>query len=363
MTFFIGYDYYGAGNIGDDLMMSGFLEIVSRTCRQEIRLIAVTPHDVTSQRARFPRIDWYSENETSREALMAQADAWIGVGDTPFQLSGGTWFLERLQRAVAICETAGVPMYMVGAGAESDIRTRSEAFGRVAQRMRHISTRDEASAAIIRGLIGGAEVSLSAGADLANLSLPTIYESLPFSEHAYDLGVTINTGDHFSSADARTVAGEIKARHSHASIFICNETRKWRQLDQGVFSRFFARRWWRGGSSIVLHVPDYHGDSLSELVDVYRRCRTVISSRYHGLLSAAWAGCRVVALARNSKVAQLAACMDIPCVDRPVRKDDLRAAIAEAHTVPRELLESFRAHAADSNGRVIGQAISECGTP
>ena len=62
--FLIGLDFLGAGNLGDDLMVSGFLEGIAQLgLRDKMRCLrALCSYDRSSQRHRFPQIDWRTDN-------------------------------------------------------------------------------------------------------------------------------------------------------------------------------------------------------------------------------------------------------------------------------------------------------------
>jgi len=356
MNIFIGFDYYGAGNIGDDLMMAGFLHAASRALPSEAVLTAIIPHDVESQKRRFPRISWHREEEGLREELISRSNAWIGVGDTPFQVSDGPWFLERLQRTALTCEKAGVPMFMIGTGAEREALEARDGFSAVVSRVEHITSRDKASRTVISLFAGPRDIAITPGADLANLALPGILADLPPAERTVELGVTLNARDHLTRADIRTAASVVREIPATGALFICNETRSARQYDHAIYWRHLAPRWWRK-SGVHLFLPDYRRATLAELIAPYRSCQTIVSTRYHGLLTAAWAGCRVAAIGRNSKVEQLAEEMGVPCATRPLSAADLRRTIERACTVHPERLEDMRRRAESSSQTLLEQML------
>ncbi len=58
-------------------------------------------------------------------------------------------------------------------------------------------------------------------------------------------------------------------------------------------------------SRVQVRAPDYSKATLSELAGCWGAPETVVSSRYHGALVAAWSGARVVVIERNAKLAGL----------------------------------------------------------
>ena len=64
----IGPNFFGAGNFGDDLMLAGFLE--QMPSGTSIGITAFTPHDIESQRRRFPAVAWFPDEDDAREAAL-----------------------------------------------------------------------------------------------------------------------------------------------------------------------------------------------------------------------------------------------------------------------------------------------------
>jgi hypothetical protein len=53
----IGHHFFGAGNIGDDLMIAGFLDALN-SCQRDFTLSCAIPFDTGSQGIRFPEVNW-----------------------------------------------------------------------------------------------------------------------------------------------------------------------------------------------------------------------------------------------------------------------------------------------------------------
>src|SRR5271157_1377573 len=92
------FRFWGAGNIGDDLMLRGFLTGLERFGVQyEGRLSSLCAHDIVSQRLRFPGIRWLDSKSSGQwRAELAKAAMLIGTGDTPFQVTSGNGSLNHL---------------------------------------------------------------------------------------------------------------------------------------------------------------------------------------------------------------------------------------------------------------------------
>src|ERR1700761_6297644 len=89
----LGFDFYGSGNIGDDLMLAGFLQGLSQVGSAWPALHGRSRFPLGTQQTRFPEITWVDTAAAARKPADPEA-CWAGVGDTPFQLTSGPWFLE-----------------------------------------------------------------------------------------------------------------------------------------------------------------------------------------------------------------------------------------------------------------------------
>ena len=99
---------------------------------------------------RFPRICWLPGGDAIRDGALRDADVWVALGDTPFQLDSGPWLLDHNDRDRQRCAALGKPMYLLGAGCESAAAAadpRSVALLAAAER---VWTRDALSAATLR---------------------------------------------------------------------------------------------------------------------------------------------------------------------------------------------------------------------
>ena len=159
----IGHHFFGAGNLGDDLMLAGFLAAARPAILSEMKLTCCIPHDAASQRLRFPEIEWLPYDDATRGAAIAQCDLWLGLGDTPFQVVVGSWFLDHLAQEAAACRRHGKPMFYLGVGVnEREVADEPRMRVLVGQ-AEQIWTRDEDSAAILRDLAGPGKVSGGSG--------------------------------------------------------------------------------------------------------------------------------------------------------------------------------------------------------
>jgi polysaccharide pyruvyl transferase WcaK-like protein len=307
-----GFDFYGAGNIGDDLMLAGYLEP------------SVTPDAATSgscklvstQKDRFPSVTWFPRNSpewnAERRRLISSSPIWLGVGDTPFQLSSGDWSVNHLIKETRCLEgMSDTPMLMIGVGAETAIEKAQSALQPVLDRVDYIWARDSHSAEILCK-IGLRSEKISVASDLAHISLSMIFPTPLPSTHR-DI-VAIN---YFSE---RPEASDLEAirlfslslNKTEEVVYASTEARK--KMERRTYNRIYRI----SPLSLSYHFkpsrplpafvsPDYSALTVRELISPITMADTVLSSRYHGVLAAAWAGRRVgVFGGRSSKVDELA---------------------------------------------------------
>ncbi len=80
---------------------------------------------------------------------------------------------------------------------------------------------------------------------------------------------------------------------------------------------------------------------MADLVRPFGECKTILSSRYHGLLTAAWFGCKVGAIGRSSKVVALAKLLEVPAIVPPIKTGDLERLEKMAVRVAPERLQEL----------------------
>ena len=333
----MGHDFFGAGNFGDDLMLEGFLGALVRSgMRPEI--VGCTPHDIASQRRRFPAIEWLSAADgQQREERLREADMWLGLGGTPFQLECGPWSLDHLDRERELCGRLGKPMLFLGVGCESPDAVRDPRGRRVIQAAQRIWTRDARSADVI-GSIAVAGI-VAEGADLAHIALGVAARPAP--EPAV-LGLLLGL-ERPGIVDTTAVEQEI-ARRSPARIrWLVQETRSFPCTERWNLAGLSER----AQGSVQLMPMEYATDTIDVFLANFGAPETVVSSRYHGALIAAWHGCRLGVIARTEKLHGIITDLDVPYVHRVNQPGELEALTREAVPVEHASLEVLRERAND----------------
>lgn len=307
----IGFDYWGHGNIGEDLTLRGFLDVAPKT-----DYYAYTAHNKYSQKLRFPEVEWNGDN----------GRVWVAVGDTPFQVTCGHGILQQMMHATLDYGTK----YMVNVGVESEIKSSLDIFADIAILQDKISTRDKHSADILRGLLGVDRNKVFVGSDLAHISLSKIE---PMSIKKHKMGLII-AGDTLSKSDIGAVDEYISVCPYIVS-FIAGDIRDIAKHEVRIYKQI-------KNPQCFLSVPDYETEDISDLIEPINECETILSSRYHGIMAAAWMGCKVGAIARSSKIPPLAKELSIPVCHLPLTKDKLMELGRSACTVPTKTLLRHR---------------------
>jgi hypothetical protein len=333
---FLGFNFYGAGNIGDDLMVAGFLEGLSRSDRYAFKC-CLAQDRVASQKRRFPSIHWQSAATEERSAEIQRAQLWLGIGGTPFQAAGGKWLLKSILRDYEA--NPDVPKWMFGIGCEAEVVQEHELAQAVVQQTQRIWTRDEASRSVLVDELGADPENVLVAGDLAHIALKRVFGDGPERHDTAGRVGLVVYGDRTAPLNMtaiRRFANWLSADHD--VVFLANDVRTTRAMEKGLYQRTFGGvrgifRWKPGW-----YAPEYHTADIRGLVGHFASFETVMSSRYHALVAAAWAGCRVVALSRSSKIAFLADELGIPLVSKDFDEHALRDGFTKAQPVDRSKL-------------------------
>jgi hypothetical protein len=336
----LGFDFFGAGNIGDDLMLGGFLRALQalRPGRQA-PILGTTPWDRASQASRFPEIQWLDAAAIDQSVATRSDFIWVGPGDTPFQMSVGPWILDHLQRQKTRWGRCARRV-MVNVGAESEIGGRESDFAAIAADLDRISVRDEHTRAVLVNRLGVQPERISVGADLAHIALADPVTTRPIPRRAFDLGVIL-AADTLSAGDVEAI-GRLIAERKTPVAFLTHDIRIGPGFERGVFADLTRRLGSAFRDNAVLLVPPYAEGSLADLIAPIALCEIVLTTRYHGAVVAAWTGARVAAIGRSSKVTSVAAELGIPCGQLPLNLNDLHQLLETAAAVPRAKLLALR---------------------
>lgn len=289
----IGHHFFGSGNIGDDYMLAGFLELAAATI-PGARLTCCTPFDRASQQHRLPGVTWLEYTEAARDEAIAACDAWIGVGDSPFQSEVGSWFLDHLLAERDRCRRFGKPMYFFCVGVNDFGAMENPATRAIVESAQAIWTRDVQSARLLSAIVGPDRVA--AGPDLANVF---------FARRRFGgvepgtIGFVLNFEDHSAfSPEALADVIDRQVDQSRRVRWCVQEVRTLSGSEWELLASLPAPQRQR----LDVRAPDYAAASLDDLAACWGVPEILVTSRYHGALFGAWAGSRIVVIERNAKL-------------------------------------------------------------
>jgi polysaccharide pyruvyl transferase WcaK-like protein len=343
----IGHHFYGAGNVGDDLMLAGFLGEAARHFGSDgLAITCAIPFDLDSQRRRFPQVQWLAYGDTdAREAAVAACDAWLGLGDSPFQHDQGTWFLDHLAAELAACQRHGKPMYCLGVGVESPRDVDHPTSIALIRAAGAIWTRDAHSAehfarAGARRVVAGADLS---HAYLADLPLPPVEAGVT--------GFVLNFENPRQFEHSALV--ELFGSVAPPVRWMVQEVRELPGSETETFNRMSPR----DQARLDVRVPAYAtAGSVPELLSAWGTPERLVTSRYHAAIVGCWAGARVVAIERSAKlrgIIEPAGCVWLPSL---TSAEPALRALAVAEAVPRARMHSL----AELSRRCCAEFFQEC---
>ena len=333
---YLGFDFWGHGNIGDDLMIAGFQKALSLPQKAVSEIHVASIYFIASQRLRFPDISWH---QTLPARGKDHPSCWVGAGATQFQLTCGDYVLKYFLEQMPYINTFDQKC-LICVGAEQEIEPEKERFALVANCFDRISTRDQHSAEILINMLGVPSSKVFSGSDLANISLADYVNCHRTAKRRFNLGVIV-AGDTHCDEDLAAVKDFLVSRWRPTS-FIAGDVRNIERHECHIYQQMVADLGWWTKRKLVLSVPDYMNGNLRALLAPIEDCATVISNRYHGILIAAWLGCKVAAIARSSKIPPLAKELQIPICYPPLTRDKLERLQKEACIVSRDILEAAR---------------------
>ena len=333
MRVHIGHHFYGAGNLGDDIMLAGFLQALSSS-GIELCLSCCSPFDLEPQMRRFPQIDWLPYTPEVRQAAIASSDGWLGLGGTPFQSDCGEWFVDHLTKEAMWCSQRQLPMWFLGVGVSNREVFELPQTRILLDCVRGIWTRDALSANLIADHFPRSKIRVSA--DLANIYLQRRATYNGCAPHPSYIGLCLNFEDR-SMFDPRSLQAFILSARNEELAWLIQEVRKLDFSEHcllGMFSADVKKR-------LDVREPCYAQATVGELLDAWGRCDRVVSSRYHAGLIQAWRGGRLSLVARSQKLMGLADQLCCPIAESIVGSNQLDKAFADAKKVSRTHLSGL----------------------
>lgn len=338
---FLNFDFYGAGNIGDDMMLEGFLRGMGY---DNYEFYCYVPKSRDHIRRRFNRVNFVSKEEKDKTEKICPV--WIGAGDTPIQVKSGDWFIDKLVRDNEIKKQSSIRYYFIGIGAEKEAEVKKDVFREILIEVDHIWTRDMMTYDFLKEKIGTDKGKLTYSSDLANIFLHEVFgvNNEISKEKKFDIGICYYDESPDSNDGLIMKRFLIKNFKRNKCILICNDVNVKGNFEFSVYRKMFSKTEKLLKMDIKVLIPEYYTEyKTNNLVSHYGDCELIMTSRYHALLTAAWAGCKVISLERSSKVTALANELGIFEIKKPFNEDKLKQSLSKAVKVDRnKLIELYK---------------------
>ena len=339
-TVHLGHHFFGAGNLGDDFILAGFLGALA-TADKQVALTCCVPHPRPPLARRFPAVQWREYTPETRQRGVEACDVWLGLGGTPFQCEVSPWFADHLAQEEAWCAAAKKPMFFLGIGGQDPRAYESPALRRVADRAEMIWTRDAGTAQALAAFVPVRR--LRPAADLAHL----FFSVFPPPPAAPGRAAAVLNFDYRGWPGLEGAVRALSALPTRERIWLAQESRALPGAEQWLYSQLSpaARQGWS------LRLPDQPGEPLAQVLAGWPSAEWLLTSRYHATLAGAWAGSRATVIAVNDKLRSAAAECGYPSLPVGASEAEFGAALAAAAPPPPARLsaraESARAACAE----------------
>lgn len=334
MRLHLGHHFYGAGNLGDDFMLAGFLAAL-RAAAPAATLTCSIPFELEPARARFPEIEWLPYADGTRSDAIARSDAWLGLGGSPFQHAQSRWFVDHLISDAALCARARKPMLFLGVGVQSTTELLDPDVQAVVRAAAAIWTRDTPSAEHLAAVLPAHRVHAST--DLSH----TFFQDTPPPTAKPGRVTLVANFDYGLWPGQSACLAAVKALGAADHIWLAQESRELPGAEHALHRALPAEersRW-------TLVSPEKPGAPLHEVLTAWPSGEWLVTSRFHAAIAGAWAGSKVVVIGTNEKLRGLAHEFQLPLIAPDADKAAVAHALASARPVPRSVLEAAAARA------------------
>jgi polysaccharide pyruvyl transferase WcaK-like protein len=299
----LGHHFYGAGNLGDDFMLAGFLAAM-QTLAPDASFSCSVPFDLEPLRSRFPTVNWLPYADAIRTGAIAESDVWLGLGGSPFQSAASRWFVDHLVSEAAACRAAGKPMYFLGVGVQTADELNLPEVRELCAGSAGIWTRDAASAERLSQLSSAPPIA--AAADLAHIFFRET--NVPPS-HPGRITAVFNFDYKIWPGQTACLAA-IRRMNCTEHVWLAQESRDLPGAEHALYRTLPQNeqtRW-------KLIVPDQPRTALATVMDRWPSSERLVTARYHSAIAGAWAGSKIVVLGTNEKLRAVARELGTPLV-------------------------------------------------
>jgi ADP-heptose:LPS heptosyltransferase/polysaccharide pyruvyl transferase WcaK-like protein len=301
----------GAGNIGDELMMLGFLNLIQPGDGSAIEIWHESSPDIPWFPRKYAFIPWLKDHLCERSVLASQAVLLVG-GTSVAETSGVEWPLGAMKKRLMFCHENSIPVHVVGIGVDhltnpDAIKIFQDAFLPIKSwSVRSINCRNALTA------LGVSESRIAVASDLAWLYEPekdcrawaaSKWQSLGIDLDRPLIGVNV----------VREIWGQNKTLYQHIAMaldrivetlnaqiaFMCNEVREGDYFDHAAALSVIEMM-----KSPAVFLPNhyYHPD---EMIALLSHVDISLSQRYHFTIQSIIAGTVPVSFARGQKLTVL----------------------------------------------------------
>lgn len=363
MRIHLGHHFYGAGNLGDDFMLAGFLSAML-SLAPEATFTCSVPFPLAPLRLRFPSIDWLPYDDPHRERAIAESDVWLGLGGSPFQSAQSRWFIDHLIADAAHCQRFGKPMFFLGVGVQTTTELDAPEVQHLCANSAGIWTRDATSAERLATLPSPPPV-LTPAADLAHLFFRSVTPP-PAAPGRITLVANFDYAGWPGQAACLQATRSISATTTASSsapldterIWLAQESRELPGAERALYAALPPAEQVRWRLVIPDPLDAVSPSSAASAFPANAPLDTVlvrwpsgewlITARFHAAFAGAWAGSKIVVIATNEKLRAAARDLGCPMIAPDADEPTVAAALRTAVPVPRATLlaAAESAHAA-----------------
>ncbi|MSU22443.1 MAG: polysaccharide pyruvyl transferase family protein [Opitutus sp.] len=336
MRIHLGHHFYGAGNLGDDFMLAGFLAAL-RPLAPRASLTCCVPFALEPLRRRFPAVEWRPAELPIREQCIAACDVWLGLGGSPFQSALSRWFVDHLVADAAACARAGKPMFFLGVGVQSAAELNVPDIRRLCAQAAGIWTRDAASAEWLAALPAPPPM-VEPAADLAHL----FFRDTPPPPAAAGRLTLVANFDYGTWPGQTAFLHRARAHRATERLWLAQESRDLPGAERALHAALPAAE----KTSWPLRSPELPGAPLDRVLAHWPSGEWLVTSRYHAALAGAWSRSKVIVIATNEKLRAAARELDCALLAPDADEAAVDRALASAAPATPGALPAERAEAA-----------------
>ena len=345
----LGHHFYGAGNLGDDFMLAGFLTALrpgatahpgplSPSLSPSLSLTCCVPQGHERLAQRFPEIRWLPYDEATRRAAIGACDAWLGLGGSPFQCAVSRWFVDHLETERRACAAARKPMFFLGVGGQDPAAYALPEIRAVCAQAEKIWTRDTATADTLARELPAARVAVAA--DLAHI----FFETNPPPAAAPGRLTAVLNFDYAGWPALDAALAALDAVPARERVWLAQESRPLPGAEQWLYGQLPAgpQARWR------LQIADTGEPALPAVLAQWPSGEWLFTSRFHAMLAGAWAGSHLVVIATNEKLRAAARDLGCPSLSPEAKPIAFAAALRDSEPPARRQLVRAAASARQS---------------